>query len=54
MQKASPPGAETPIDGLKKYRELLAFGGSAYAKGDFNFEAAVANEFVKDAIAGRK
>ena len=37
MQKASPKNAETPIDGLKKYRELLAFGGTAYAKGDFDF-----------------
>jgi NitT/TauT family transport system substrate-binding protein len=54
MQKASPPGAETPIDGLKKYRELLAFGGVAYAKGDFDFDAAVANDFVGDAIAGKK
>ena len=54
MQKASPIDAETPIDGLKKYRDLLAFGGVAYAKGDFDFEAAVANEFVKDAIAGKK
>lgn len=54
MQKASPTSAETPIDGLKKYRELLAFGGAAYAKGDFNFEAATANEFVKDALAGKK
>ena len=54
MQKASPRNAETPIDGLKKYRELLAFGGVAYAKGDFDFEAAVANEFVRDAIAGKK
>lgn len=54
MQKASPKNAETPIDGLKKYRELLAFGGTAYAKGDFDFEAAVANDFVRDAIAGKK
>lgn len=54
MQKASPKNAETPIEGLKKYRDLLAFGGTAYAKGDFNFEAAVANDFVRDAIAGKK
>lgn len=54
MQKASPASAETPIDGLKKYRDLLAFGGVAYAKGDFDFDAAVANEFVRDAIAGKK
>lgn len=54
MQRASPKNAETPIDGLKKYRELLAFGGTAYAKGNFNFEAAVANDFVRDAIAGKK
>lgn len=54
MKTASPKGAETPIEGLKKYRELLAFGGTAYAKGDFDFEAAVANDFVRDALAGKK
>ncbi|MGE0153777.1 MAG: ABC transporter substrate-binding protein [Reyranellaceae bacterium] len=54
MQRASPKGAETPIEGLKKYRELLAFSGTAYAKGDFDFEAAVANDFVRDALAGKK
>lgn len=54
MQAASPKGAETPIEGLRKYRELLAFGGTAYAKGDFDFEAAAANDFVRDALAGRK
>lgn len=53
MRKASPKNAETPIEGLKKYRELLAFGGTAYAKGDFDFDAAVANEFVRKAI-GKK
>ncbi len=54
MQPASPKGAETPIEGLKKYRALLAFGGTAYAQGDFDFEAAVANDFVRDALAGKK
>ena len=54
MQKASPKNAETPIDGLKKYRELLAFGGTAYAKGDFDFEAAVANDFVREALAAKR
>jgi len=54
MKPASPAGAETPIEGLKKYRELLAFGGTAYAKGDFDFEAAVSNQFVRDALAGKK
>lgn len=54
MQRASPKTAETPIEGLRKYRELLAFGGLAYAKGEFDFEAAVANDFVRDALAGRK
>jgi NitT/TauT family transport system substrate-binding protein len=54
MKAASPQGAETPIEGLKKYRELLAFGGTAYAKGDFDFEASVSNQFVRDALAGKK
>ncbi len=54
MQRASPKGAETPIEGLKKYRELLAFSGTAYAQGDFDFEASVANDFVRDALAGKK
>jgi NitT/TauT family transport system substrate-binding protein len=54
MKKASPHDALTPIDGLKKYRELLAFGGTAYAKGDFDFDAATANDFVRDALAGKK
>jgi NitT/TauT family transport system substrate-binding protein len=54
MKPASPQGAETPIAGLKKYRELLAFGGTAYAKGDFDFEASVSNQFVRDALAGKK
>lgn len=54
MQKASPQGAETPIEGLKKYRALLAFGGTAYAKGEFNFEAAVANDFVRQALAAKR
>lgn len=54
MQPASPRSAETPIDGLKKYRELLAIGGSDYAKGDFDFDAAVANDFVRDALAGKR
>lgn len=54
MKSASPKGAETPIEGLKKYRELLAFGGTAYAKGDFDYDAAAANDFVRDALAGKK
>jgi len=54
MKPASPPSALTPIEGLRKYRELLAFGGLAYAKGDFDFDAATANDFVRDAIAGKK
>lgn len=54
MQRATPHDALTPIEGLKKYRELLAFGGSAYAKGDFDFDAAAANDFVRDALAGKK
>ncbi|MGE0153778.1 MAG: ABC transporter substrate-binding protein [Reyranellaceae bacterium] len=54
MKPASPHGAETPIEGLKKYRELLAFGGTAYAKGDFDFEASVSNQFVRDALAGKR
>ncbi|MDF3072543.1 MAG: hypothetical protein K0S54_210 [Alphaproteobacteria bacterium] len=54
MKSASPAGAETPIEGLKKYRELLAFGGTAYAKGEFDFEASVSNQFVRDALAGKK
>jgi NitT/TauT family transport system substrate-binding protein len=50
MQKASPHDALTPIEGLKKYRELLAFGGTAYAKGDFDFDASTANDFVRNAL----
>jgi NitT/TauT family transport system substrate-binding protein len=54
IQRASPKSAETSIEGLKKYRDLLAFSGTAYAKGDFDFEASVANDFVRDALAGKK
>ena len=54
MKSATPKGAEMPIDGLKKYRELLAFGGVAYAQGEFDFDAATANDFVRDALAGKK
>jgi NitT/TauT family transport system substrate-binding protein len=54
MKPASPPSALTPIEGLKKYRALLAFGGTAYAQGDFDFDAAMANDFVRDALAGKK
>jgi NitT/TauT family transport system substrate-binding protein len=54
MVRASPKDALTPIEGLKKYRSLLAFGGASYAKGDFDFDAAAANDFVRDALAGKK
>jgi len=54
MKKASPHDALTPIDGLKKYRELLAFGGTAYAKGDFDFDAATSNDFVRDALSKKQ
>ncbi len=54
MKPASPKDALTPIEGLKKYRALLAFGGQAYAQGDFDFDAAAANDFVRDALAGKK
>lgn len=54
MKAATPKSAVTPIDGLIKYRELLAFGGTAYAKGPFDYEAAAANDFVNAALAGKK
>ncbi len=53
-QRASPKTPEVSVEGLKKYYALLAAGGTTYAQGDFDFEASVANDFVREAVAGRK
>lgn len=50
---ATPKSPEVSIEGLKAYYELLRIGGEKYAQGEFNFEAAVANDLVRDAMKGR-
>lgn len=53
-QAATPTSPEVSVEGLKKYRELLTSGGTAYAQGDFDYGAAVANDFVRAALADKK
>ena len=50
---ATPKSPEVSIEGLRIYYELLRAGGEKYAQGDFDFEAAVANDLVREAVRGR-
>ena len=51
---ATPKSPEVSIEGLKVYYELLRAGGEKYAQGPFDFEAAVANDLVREAMKGRR
>lgn len=51
---ATPKSPEVSIDGLKVYYELLRAGGEKYAQGDFDFEAAVLNDLVREAMRARR
>jgi NitT/TauT family transport system substrate-binding protein len=54
MQPATPKGAEVSTEGLMQYYRVLASGGSTFAQGSFDAEAAVANDFVRAALAAKK
>lgn len=51
---ATPKSPEVSIEGLKVYYELLRAGGEKYAQGDFDFEAAVLNDLVREALRARR
>lgn len=52
MVPATPKSPEVSVQGLKTYYELLKFGGEKYAQGDFDFEASVVNDLVREAVKG--
>ncbi|MCW5750043.1 MAG: ABC transporter substrate-binding protein [Alphaproteobacteria bacterium] len=51
---ATPKSPEVSIAGLKAYYELLKIGGEKYAQGEFDFEASVANDLVREAMKGAR
>lgn len=51
---ATPKSPEVSVAGLRIYYELLRAGGEKFAQGDFDFDAAVDNALVREAMAERR